>query len=223
MKWASFEPQRYGSFIIRPIKNDGEEFKKTADMWRISFPEMYGGLYDFLLYPDQYPIILGEGEEFLKGEWFQIVNEDESTNRIAGGNLMRMFPQNMAIEWSVAAADPDYRRRMRPDLREMWESRESRVGLLRLYDDFIERCNAEYAYTFLTTAHPATQENALSIGYKMVGIMPGFIAGWMKGAEYYRMPAVWAQKFYNGAEKMVPEEMELVPEAKKLWDVISAL
>jgi hypothetical protein len=62
----------------------------------------------------------------------------------------------------------------------------------------------------------------LSVGFKIVGIMPGFIAKWMRGDGYYRMPVVWAQKFYNGAEKMVPEEMELIPEAKKLWDVISA-
>jgi hypothetical protein len=224
MKWASFEPQRYGPFTIRPIKDDREEFEKTADMWRRSFPELYGGLYDFLLYPEQYPIILGEREEFLKGEWFLLVGEEESTNRITGGHLMRMFSQNMAIEWSVAAIDPGYRRRTRPDIREMWESRsrESRVGLLRLYDDFTERCGAEYAYTFLTTAHTATQEDMLSVGFKIVGIMPGFIAGWMRGDEYCRIPVVWAQKFYNGAEKMVPDEMELIPEAKKLWDVISA-
>jgi hypothetical protein len=209
--WASFEPQRYGSFITRPIRDDREEFQKTADMFRRGFPELYGTAYDFLLYPERYPIILGEGEGFLKGEWFLFIAEEEGSNKIVSGSLMRMLPQNMAIEWSVGARDPDYRMR----------------GLgkfnMKIYDRFTKRCGAEYAYTFMYTAHTASQKLVREIGFVPVGIMPGFIAGWCGDDSYNRISVVWAQKFYNGAEKMVPEEMELIPEAKKLWDIISAL
>jgi hypothetical protein len=124
-----------------------------------------------------------------------------------------MFPQNMAIEWSVGATDPRLRGKGIQKFR------------LKLLDEFTERCGAEYAYAFCATYHKATQENLLNVGFRVVGIMPGFIAGWMGGDSYYRIPVIWMQKFYNGAERMIPndEEWMMMPEAKKLWDVISAL
>jgi RimJ/RimL family protein N-acetyltransferase len=209
MGWVDFKPQRYGPFLTRAIKEDKEEFEKTADMFKRSFPELYGTLYDFLLYPEQYPAILGDGEVFLKGEWFLFVTEDGRLNKIISGILFRMIPQNMAIELSVGAHDPEYRVK----------------GLgkfnVRLFDNWMKRCGAEYAYTFLYTAHTASQKMMREAGFVPVGIMPGFIAAWCGNDSYNRASVVYAQKFYNGAEKMVPEGMELTPEAKKLWDVIS--
>lgn len=210
MAWASFETKTYGDYLMRTIKEDKEEFKKVANLFRKSFPELYGGLYDFLLYPDQYPLILGEGEEFLKGEWYITVTEHK--NNIVAAGLYRMFPRNMAIEWSVGATDPTYREKGMQKFR------------MKVMDEFIERCGVEYAYGFCATYHKASQENLLSLGFKVVGVIPGFIAGWMDGDSYYRMPVVWMQKFYNRAEKMIPndEEWIMIPEAKRLWDIISS-
>ena len=196
IKWAEFERKSYGNYIKRAIKEDAEEFGKTADLFRRAFPELYGNVYDFLLYPERYPIVLGEGRNFLTGEWYMTVTEYE--NDIVAAEIYKMFPQNMTIELAVGATDPRHRGR----------------GLQRFsvkeVDRFVERCGAEYAYAACVVYHKASQDNLLEVGYRVEGITPGFISHWMKGDEYYRAPHVWMGKFYNGAERMVPDEKEWI-------------
>ena len=192
--------------LIVELKRDNEDFKKSAKLWRRSFPELYGGSYDFLLYPEQYEYIFGKGNRFLKHEWFLFVIENE--NDLVGASLLHMNPKNMSIEWSLAVVDSLHRNKnlFRP--------------IVETCDDITKKSGAEYAFMYAATFHKISQKIAIDIGFTIRGVMPGFILAWMKNNMYYRHPIVYLDKFYNGGEKVSAMEMKLVPQANELWNMI---
>jgi len=209
ISWKSFLPREIlgGDYLVRVLRDNDNEFKKSATLWQRGFSEIFGGPYDFLLYAEQYRKIFGEGKEFLKDEWFSFVVEYEDD--LAGGVLLRMNRKNMSIEWSLATVDPLHRNKhlFRP--------------IVEITDEITNSSGAEYAYIYSTTFHEFTQILAMERGFTIRGIMPGLILAWIKNDSYYRHPIVYMDKFYNGGGNVSTREMELVPQAKKLWELIS--
>jgi hypothetical protein len=208
ISWKPFNPIRIlgGDYLIRMLKNDNRDFKKSAKLWRKSFAELYGGPYDFLLCPDEYVNIFGKGNKFLEGEWFLFVIEYE--NDLVGASLLHMNAKNMAIEWSLAAIDPSHRNKnlFRP--------------IVEICDEITKNSGAEYACMYAATFHKISQNIAIEIGFTIRGVIPGFILAWNGDDMYYRHPIVFMDKFYNDGEKLSTRDMALSSQAKEVWDLI---
>lgn len=207
--WKTFSPRkiRGDDYLVRPLRDDDNEFIKSATLWQRGFSEIYGGPYDFLLYPKKYRGIFGEKMQFLNGEWFSFIVEYE--DNLVGGVLLHMNKKNMSVEWSLATIDPLHRHQhlFRP--------------LVQITDEVTASSGAEYAYIYSATFHKYSQILALERGFTIRGIIPGYILSWITNDSYYRHPIVYMDKFYNGGENMSTREMDLVPPAKELWDLIS--
>jgi hypothetical protein len=208
ISWKPFVPREIlgGHYIVRSLRDNDDEFINSATLWQRGFPEIYGGPYDFLLYPEKYRDIFGYGKDFLEGEWFSFVVEYDDD--LVGSVLLHMDRKNMSIGWSLATVDPLHRHKhlFRP--------------IVQITDEVTNNSGAEYAYIYGATFHEFSQILALENGFTIRGIIPGFILAWIKDDRYYRHPVVYMDKFYNGGEKMSTREMRLVPHAKELWDLM---
>lgn len=197
--WKEFGPRDAGEFIIRELRDDQKEFRDTAETFREGFPELYGSLYDFLLYEEKYHDFLGKGTNFLRDEGYMMVAEDKKNKEIASALYLHLFKKNLSVELSAGVVRPRYRRAS------VFRK------ILKLADEAVTASGVEYAYGYAATFHPVSQKMLRELGFIDRGIIPGFLLVWMGDDRYYRHPTVFLDKFYNGGEKVTPTELIISP------------
>ena len=217
--WIRPEPATHlkGRFVGRPLS--AGDLEAAADLWRWSYPEIYGSSHDFLLHPEDYPgraaLLETWEEDCLSTPHCMVVAEEAATGRLAAGALMTKFDQNLQIEFTFAGTHPDFRRQ----------------GLMDFLGKIMHRLavasGAEYLTTFLETWHTITQDKTLkwAEGWKIAGIFPGNFTRWAGGQEEYRACEVHLYKFINDGDSFSsrPEEWHLHPEVRRLWETIEEI
>ncbi|MEJ5329392.1 MAG: hypothetical protein WHT07_04500 [Desulfobaccales bacterium] len=219
VKWVRPEPRlsRDGRFLARLLRR--QELTAAAELWRTAYPELYGSVHDFLLFPEEC-----EARVALEDTWqddalhkpcLMLVAEEKATGRLAAATLMTKTDRNLQIEFSFAATHPEFRRR----------------GLMYLLGEMMHRLaeasEAEYLTTFLETWHTITQTSILKYGggWQVAGIFPGAFTRWAGGQEEYRGCVVYLYKFIGKGERYAtrPEEWHLHPKLARLWQVLEEI
>ena len=216
--WAKPEPResRDRRFVVRPLAR--ADFDAAAELWRQSYPEVYGSSHNFMLFPEDYDDRMAVAETWEedagKKPYCMLVIQEKATGRLAAASLMTKFDHNLQIEWTFAGTHPDYRQ----------------MGLMGLLGDMMEwvsqASGAEYLTTFLETWHTITQAETLKRerGWQLAGIFPGNFTRWTRDQQEYRACEVHMYRLINDGEKYAtkPEEWHLHPELQRLWEALEA-
>jgi len=190
----------------------------VAELWRASYPEVYGSVHEWILHPEEY-----EGRVAFADNWAEhsisrphaiMVGEDPQTKKIAMSSIYTKWDQNLQIEASFFAIHPDFRKGKISS--RIWSS------LASIYKWF-EDSGAEYVTVFCETWQSITQYIWFKrFGWKIAGIFPGNYTRWAGDKKEYRGCTVHFYRFLNGGEKYstAPEEWDLLPEIKELWNYL---
>ncbi len=218
VRWVRPEPliSTDGRFLVRPLRE--AEIDAAAELWRQAYPEVYGSIHDFILFPEEYPahfIWEEKWDEAQERPCCMILAEEVATKLLVAGGIMTKFPRNLQIEFSFAGTRPAYRR----------------LGLMALVGRVMYRMalasGAEYLTTFLETWHTITQSATLKWGrrWRLAGIFPGNFTRWAGGQEEYRACEVYMYQFINEGEAYAskPEEWQLHPEVRRLWECLEEI
>lgn len=218
VRWILPEPlrSRDGRFLVRPLR--AAEVEAAAELWRQAYPEVYGSIHDFILFPEDYPHYFILAEDWEAGQsrpCCMVLAEETATGRLVAGGIMTKFDRNLQIEFSFAGTHPNYRRQ----------------GLMALIGRVLYKMalasGAEYLTTFLETWHTITQEATLKWGrrWRLAGIFPGAFTRWAGGQEEYRACVVYLYQFINAGEEVAskPEEWQLHPAVRRLWQCLEEI
>lgn len=203
-----------GKFRVRTTGK--ADLEKAAELWKASYPEVYGTDYGFLLYPEEIEkrAALADNweEDRLKKQHLVIVLEEVSSGAFVTSAMFTKFDLNLEIEYSMLGTHPEWRGK-----------RISRLIAIGLYDR-IGESGAEYFTTFLETWHDITQKMLITRGgqWKIAGIFPGRFTRWKGGDQEYRGCVVYMYSLVGkGAEHATkPEEWSMAPEVRELWEHI---
>jgi hypothetical protein len=200
------------------------DVSQVADLWRKSYPELYGSSksYDWIYYPNQYESKITFLEDWEDAGENKIhcmsIVEDLATNKIIAASLLTKDDRNLHVEYSLGCVDPMHRKE---------KTGESLMIIAFEHLKKIEdETDAEYMTSFCETWHSITQYLCFKQwGWKIAGIFPGNVTRWAEKNQEYRGCTVHFYKFLNNGENIStkPEEWELIPEVKKLWDYIEEL
>jgi len=211
-----------GKFKGRMIGEN--DFEKAAELWRSAYPEIFGSSskYEWLLYPDQYKgrVALSEHwQEDKTGKDFCMpIIEDISSGMLVAGALYTKDDRNLHVEFSFGAIHPEYRKGA--------SGEKLTVVVLDYLKLLEEKSGADYLSAFCETWHSISQYLCLKVwGWKLAGIFPGQYTRWCNGNNEYRGCTIHFYKLTGDAEKYTsqPEEWEMIPEVKKLWDVLTEI
>ncbi len=219
--WPELTPRSIcgGQFTLRALgRNDVD---RAAEFWRASYPEVYGSPHEWMLDPGEYErrVAFAESWERDRGAKPNAMLMAEAVRRgdLAMGSMLTKFDQNLQVEASFFAIHPDYRKG-EGDFR-IWEE-------LPGYYDFLESSGAEYVTVFCETWQSITQQVWFKrFGWKVAGIFPGNMTRWSGGQREYRGCTVHFYRLINGGDRFAtqPEEWQLLPEMKKLWDCLEEI
>jgi len=214
IRWIFPEKDSFGDNLYKVGVLREDLVESAAELWRVSYPEVYGSPHEFLLDPNQYQSLVAMKDSWeqdsLKTIHCMPVVEEAATGKVIGATLLTKFEGNLQVEFSFAATHPGYRRRdLTDELR-----RFTRIIALD--------SGAEYFTTFCETWHDITQNWCIKDGWKIAGIFPGNFIRWNGEDEEYRGCTVHFYKFVNeGAQYATrPEEWRLAPEVREVWEVL---
>jgi len=219
--WPEVQPKPIcdGHFTLRAIGRDDVE--RAAEFWRASYPEVYGSPHEWMLEAGEYEARVAFTESWKRDSQGKpnamLVAEEVRTGALAMGSMLTKFDQNLQVEASFFAIHPDYRKGERGF--RIWEE-------LPGYYDFLESSGAEYVTVFCETWHNITQHVWFKrLGWKVAGIFPGNTTRWSGGQREYRGCTVHFYRLINGGDGLTsqPEEWQLLPEIKKLWDCLEEI
>jgi len=217
--WIKPDPRPHpsGRFVARALARG--DIPRAAELWRWSYPEVYGSAHDFILFPEEYESRMALAETWdtdsREKPYCMLVVEEPAAARLVAGSLMTKFDRNLQIEYTFAGTHPAYRR----------------LGLMALLGALMERMcrasGAEYLTTFLETWHTITQAETLKLGkgWKIAGIFPGNFTRWAGDQQEYRACEIHLYKFINDGDRYAsqPAEWQLHPELQRLWEQLEAL
>ena len=199
-------------------RNDVEE---VAELWRTSYPEVYGSVHEWILFPEEYLARCAMPDNWEKDRTekdnLMIVGEELTSNRIIFATIMTKWDKNLHVEMSFVAVHPDFRK---SEISTKIFSQMARVH------DWLADSGAEYATVFCETWHSITQYLWFKrMGWKVAGIFPGNYTRWTVDQKEYRACTVHLYNFINNGEQYatLPEEWGLIPEAKELWDCMERI
>jgi hypothetical protein len=208
-----------GQFKVRVLGK--RDIDKAAELWRESYPEVYGSQHEWILFPEEY-----EGKVALKENWqddsvnkmyAMFVCEEIKTGKLSMATMFTKFDQNLHIEASFFAIHPDYRKGKHGF--DIWAE-------LSGFYRFMKDTGAEYLTVFCETWQSITQYVWFKqMGWKVAGIFPGNFTRWSGGQEEYRGCTVYFYRLINeGARYSTkPEEWQLLPEMNKLWECLEEI
>ena len=201
---------------LRAITHD--DIEAVTELWRASYPEVYGSIHEWVLHPGEYKdrIAFEENWEIdsVTMPHFVMVGEDTETEKIVLASLFTKWDQNLQVEASFFAIHPD--------------SRKGKIStsifsnLASIYK-WLEDSGAEYVTVFCETWQNITQYIWFKrMGWKIAGIFPGNFTRFAGGQKEYRACTIHFYRFLNGGEKYstLPEEWDLIPEIRDLWKQI---
>jgi len=213
--WTKIESEPFwdGRFQVKTLRR--EFIASAAEMWRSSYPEIYGSPHQFILDPDQYEGLIAleeawEADLKTKVYCMPVVVVELETKRVVSATMLTKYERNLQVEISFAGTHPDYRIRGITD------------ELRRVTRKIAMASGAEYLTTFCETWHDITQNWCIKGGWKIAGIFPGNFTRWNGGTQEYRGCAVQFYQFVGEGEKYAtkPEEWHLAPEAGEVWEVL---
>lgn len=212
MSWPVMEREVLdGKFILRPVRE--YELEEIVEVYRVGYPDVYGKYpSESVLWPDTLRELLGTGDDFMKGDRYLFVAEERNDNRLIGAILPSMDRGNMSVHGALAVIHPDHR-----------GTKGLFRAMLTYMDDLFEKTGAEYGYNPVATFHTKTQIILKELGWKVRGVVPGYYLMWNYEDKYYRQPQVIMDKYYNGGEELVPKEIDLIMEAKKMYELSEEL
>lgn len=167
-----------------------EEAEKTAEVFRIGFPELFGGVYEDLHFPSRY-------HQLIKHKKIFIV-QDPKDRKIASARVLTPTEKNMSVEFSLVVTHPDYR------------GRGLATRFARISDNLVEGAGIEYGCVYCASFHKTTQRIFAELGFKKEAELRGFVLANTGNGNYARDNAVMMSKFYNGAERLCPLEMRIL-------------
>jgi len=219
--WPYIEKDFFdGKFKSRVIGR--ADIDRAAELWRISFPDVYGSSDDWIFYPEEY-----ERRVALRENWEEdsankadcmLVMEEIETGKLVSAAVYSKDDKNLSVEFTIGAIHPDYRKGKRGS--KFW------IQVLEHLKRIEEDSGAEYMTVACITSHDITQHLCLKrLGFKVAGIFPGQFTRWCGEQKEYRGCEVHFYKFIGDGEKFATkaEEWTLLPELKKLWDVLEEI
>lgn len=176
--------------IVALDPSDNDHIEQTARIYRLGFPELFGGVYEDLHFPARYRTLL----EHMK----ILVLQDRHHGRIASAWALTPSEANMSVEFSLTVTDPEYRGQ----------------GLCREFtkrvDALVQESGAELGVVYCATFHRTTQRIFEELGFEKQATLKGFILANAGNGRYARDTVVMYTKFYNGAERLCPDEMQVL-------------
>jgi hypothetical protein len=208
-----------GKFILRVIGNS--DVRNVAELWRTSYPEVYGSIHGWMLYPEEY-----RKKVALKEDWesdskkkvhAMLVAEEINTGCLVMASMLTKFDLNLHVEASFFTIHPDYRQGKGGFY--IWNE------LLQYYK-WLEASGAEYITVFCETWQDITQYIWFKrFGWKVAGIFPGNMTRWCGDTREYRGCTVYFYRLINQGDQYStkPDEWKLLPEMKRLWDCLEEI
>jgi hypothetical protein len=207
------------AFRLRLMGRGDQE--AVAELWRQSYPELYGSIHGWMLFPDEYDARVAALESWESDAAHKphavVVADEIQTGRLAMASLATKFDQNLQVEASYFAIHPDYRRGQ---------------GGFDIWSEFPEfsawmaASGAEYITVFCETWHEITQYVWFKrFGWKVAGIFPGHLTRWSRDGREYRACTVHFYRLVNDGERYCtkPEEWRLLPDMRKLWECLEEI
>ncbi len=207
------------NFRLRAItRNDVDA---VAELWRASYPEVYGSVHEWILDPVEYQERVAFAEHWedhcVSRPHAVMVGEDLETKKIVMSSIYTKWDKNLQVEASFIAIHPD--------------ARKGKIGTsiwsnLASFYQWLEGSGAEYVTVFCETWHNITQYIWFKrMGWKIAGIFPGNFTRWAGGSNEYRGCTIHFYRLLNGGDKFssLPEEWDLLPEVKELWECMERI
>ncbi|MFZ5569523.1 MAG: hypothetical protein ACOZF0_03905 [Thermodesulfobacteriota bacterium] len=193
----------------------------AAELWRASYPEVYGSVHEWILFPEEYPSRFALPENWEKDatekDHIMIVGEDLGLHCLVFATILTKWDKNLHIEMSFVAIHPDFRKG-RMSVR-IWSE-------MALMYNWLKESGAEYVTVFCETWHNITQYIWFKqMGWKVAGIFPGNYTRWAEGRLEYRACTVHFYRFINNGERhaTMPKEWQLLPEILELWNCLEKI
>lgn len=204
--WKPFQEKTVlnGQYLLRPIHNTSSDLEDAAEIIRTAFAVIRDTEFDILLEAQGFALILGEGENFLKGDRFVLIAEEVATGKVVSLFLFSMAKKQRNCELVVIATHEDY------------QGQGIGQELAYAFDNYIEACGVEMAFVWAAAEHSATQKIMKSLGFVSRAVIPGYYRIYGGDSLYRRTIEVFMQKFYGGAEKMATKQLDLLPEVQDL-------
>jgi RimJ/RimL family protein N-acetyltransferase len=186
--WPAIDEAIAGEFRLRDLDwASPREIEEVARLHRVAFPELFGSVYEDILFPSRWP---------RWAEQWRIYRITEG-ERQAATCFVTPSVQNMAVELSVLITDPAFRGR----------------GIARQFtramDRLISESGAEYGTVLCATFHIATQKIIEELGFERIGEMRGYVLANAGLGRYARDNVVMYAKMYNEARTLCPSEERL--------------
>jgi len=207
------------NFRLRAITRN--DLDAVAELWRASYPEVYGSVHEWILDPKEYEDRVAFAENWADHSSTRphavMVGEDIAAKKIVMSSIYTKWDRNLQVEASFIAIHPD--------------ARKGKIGAsiwsnLASFYKWLEGSGAEYVTVFCETWHNITQYIWFKrLGWKIAGIFPGNFTRWAGGTNEYRGCTVHFYRLLNDGEKysVTPEEWDLLPEVKELWDCMERI
>ncbi len=204
------------NFRLRVITR--KDIHATAELWRAAYPDVYGSIHEWILHPEAYAGRVAFADDWethcLTMPYAVMVGEEITSGRIVMASICTKWDQNLQIEASFFAIHPDFRKGKISSA--IWSN-------LASFYKWLEDSGAEYVTVFCETWQNITQYIWFKrFGWKIAGIFPGNFTRWAGGNSEYRGCTVHFYRFLNdgGRYATKPEEWDLLPEIKDLWDYL---
>jgi len=211
--------QQNPNFRLRAITRN--DLDAVAELWRASYPEVYGSVHEWILDPKEYEERVAFAENWADHSVSRphavMVGEDIAAKKIVMSSIYTKWDQNLQVEASFIAIHPDARKGKIGD--SIWSN-------LASFYKWLEGSGAEYVTVFCETWHNITQYIWFKrLGWKIAGIFPGNFTRWAGGTTEYRGCTVHFYRLLNDGEKysVTSEEWDLLPEVKELWDFMERI
>jgi RimJ/RimL family protein N-acetyltransferase len=195
-------------YICRPMSND--EIESVCMLYWIGIPECKGTNFDFLHHPQDMREMVGDGDSFMKKDWFIYVVEDTATGGLCAGCAVRADRLNMTVWGEVGVVDPHYRQ-------------EGIFSDFMAYMDAVfPMTGAEYGLARVATFNTISQHIMERHGWNVCGIFRGGNIMNHGGDDYYRHPIILMEKFFNDGERVTARDMDLTSRSRYIWKAIKS-
>ena len=196
------------SYLCRPMSND--EIERACMLYWIGMPECKGTNFDFLHYPRAMREAVGDGDTFMKKDWFIYVVEGTATGGLCAGSVLRVDRLNQTIWGEISVVDPHYRRKG------------IFSNLMSFMNEVCSLTGAEYGLGMMPTWHVIQQKVMEEFGWNACGVLRGGYIMNHGGDDYYRHPVILIEKFFNDGERVTAREMEFTSRSRYIWKAIKS-
>lgn len=196
LRQAELEPRKIGDLVVRPARI--EDIEEVCDLYMKDFPEHILVRWDVLSNPEAMK------EQFQLENKYWIVAEKEG--ELKGCMSIEVIDWNKSAEIERVVTAAEYR------------GNGVATEMCRAATEFSENLGVQYLVANCRAPEFGMQRALQKQGFAVMGIEPCFFVHDEKTREYF----VKMAKFLNGAKEQVLDQVNLVPEAKQIMEIIKA-